>query len=93
MQVSITDLRANLKDVVAVAKTGEDVIVTERGIPVVRISAIDSASVIERLTAAGVLEPPESTGPRVDPSTWDVPKIDGPPISDYVRRQRDGDPC
>jgi prevent-host-death family protein len=58
VDVPITDLRANLRDWVEQARAGKDVVVTERGVPVARLTAIDSASLIERLEQEGLLTRP-----------------------------------
>ncbi|OWY62475.1 hypothetical protein B7486_58235 [cyanobacterium TDX16] len=91
MDVSVTELRANLAEWIRRAREGEDVIITERDIPVARLSALESTSLIERLTEQGLLSRPKS--PRRTPaSELSVGKpTPGPPISDYVRRQRDGE--
>jgi prevent-host-death family protein len=64
MDVGVTELRAHLSEYLDQARSGTDVIVTERGIPVARLVAIDSAPLIERLEREGVLTPPKSKGPR-----------------------------
>jgi prevent-host-death family protein len=58
MQVSVSVLRAGFKDFLGRARAGEEVIVTDRGIPVARLVPINVQSVIERLVARGVIAPP-----------------------------------
>jgi len=58
MDVAISALRAELASWIERARAGEDVVVTERGIPVARLLAIDAAPLIERLTQQGVLSKP-----------------------------------
>lgn len=60
MNVAVTELRANLSRWIDLAQQGVDVVITDRGTPVARIVAIDSASVIDRLTADGVISRPTS---------------------------------
>ena len=62
MDVGISQLRSNLKGYVERAQTGEDIVVTERGVPVARLVAVNGRSVIERLEHDGVLTRP--TGQR-----------------------------
>jgi prevent-host-death family protein len=59
MDVAITDLRANLKAWIEQARAGSDVIVTERGVPVARLVAVDSAPVLEQLERDGVVSRPQ----------------------------------
>jgi prevent-host-death family protein len=58
MDVAISALRAELATWIERVRAGEDVVVTERGIPVARLSSIDAAPLIETLTRQGVLGKP-----------------------------------
>ncbi|MGH9379151.1 MAG: type II toxin-antitoxin system Phd/YefM family antitoxin [Thermoanaerobaculia bacterium] len=58
MEVAVSTLRATLKDWVDRARKGEEVVVTDRGIPVARLVPVDVAPVIERLTQEGVISRP-----------------------------------
>lgn len=58
MEVAVSTLRATLKDWVDRARQGEEVVVTDRGIPVARLVPVDAAPVLERLTREGVVSPP-----------------------------------
>lgn len=60
MDVAVTDLRSNLRDWLARARAGEDVVVTDRGVPVARLVGIDAEGVLERLTNEGVIARPVS---------------------------------
>ncbi|MCU1484342.1 MAG: hypothetical protein JWN67_1088 [Actinomycetia bacterium] len=53
----MTTLRANLKEWLSRARAGEEIVITERGLPIARLSPIDETSRIEALTAAGILAP------------------------------------
>jgi prevent-host-death family protein len=57
MDVGVTDLRANLSEWLERARNGEEVVVTERGIPVVRLIPIATATKIEQLQRDGVISP------------------------------------
>ncbi len=90
MEVPISQLRAELAAWIQRARDGEPVIVTDRGIPVVRLVGIEESSLIERLEAEGVLTPPQSPGPRADMSKRQkIVPTPGPPISDYIVAERD----
>jgi prevent-host-death family protein len=61
MDVPVTELRANLREWVERARGGEDVVITDRGVPVARLVGLDdTASWVQYLTEQGVLSPPES---------------------------------
>ena len=55
VDVSVTELRAHLSDWLDRARAGGEVVITDRGIPVARLAALDSAGTLERLTAEGVI--------------------------------------
>lgn len=54
----MSTLRAELADWIERARSGEEVIVTERGNPVARLLPVDTAPLLERLTVDGVLSRP-----------------------------------
>lgn len=58
MDVAVTELRAHLGRWIDAARQGTDVVITDRGTPVARIVALDSTSVIDRLTAEGAISRP-----------------------------------
>lgn len=55
MDVAVSELRANLKRYVDRARAGERVVVTERGVPVARLVAVDAEGLLERLEREGVV--------------------------------------
>lgn len=61
VNVSITELRAHLSEWLEQARAGEEIIVTDRGVPIARLLGIDSSSVLERLTLEGVISRPVLT--------------------------------
>jgi prevent-host-death family protein len=61
MDVGISALRADLARWVERARSGEEVVITERGIPVARLVAVDTAPLLEQLTQRGVLSRPRRT--------------------------------
>ena len=62
---SVSTLKAKISEYLAQVKRGEEVIVTERGRPVARITPIPKEVTederINRLVAQGVLQPPTGT--------------------------------
>lgn len=59
MDVAIADLRAHLSDWLTRARTGTEVVITDRGVPVARLIGLSTTATIERLTAEGIISPPE----------------------------------
>lgn len=58
MEVAVSELRANLSAWLDRARQGEEVVVTERGFPVVRLLGISATARLERLTGEGVVGRP-----------------------------------
>lgn len=80
-------LRAELRQWIEAARTGEDVVITERGVPVARLSGIASADLLTRLERDGLLTPPDVPRPATD--SGDRPTArPGRPVSGLVRRLR-----
>ncbi|HVA61539.1 MAG TPA: type II toxin-antitoxin system prevent-host-death family antitoxin [Mycobacteriales bacterium] len=86
MEVAISSLRADLASWVDRARSGEEVVVTDRGVPVARLIPIDTAPIIARLTREGLLgrspqrDKPTATGRRRAPTKG--------PVADLVTDQR-----
>jgi prevent-host-death family protein len=59
MDVAISDLRAHLSEWLQRAREGEEVVVTDRGVPVARLLGITAAATLERLLAEGVIGRPK----------------------------------
>ena len=86
MDVAVTELRANLGRWIDAAREGNDIVITDRGMPVARIVALDSTPVIDRLTAQGVISRPiRSTRPVAGDQRRPAPKR---PVADIVSEQR-----
>lgn len=58
MDVAVTDLRAHLGKWIDEARNGADVVITDRGMPVARIVALDASPTIERLVSEGLIRRP-----------------------------------
>lgn len=80
MNVGIRELKAHLSEYVHRAQAGEEIIVTERGKPVVRVTAYthddDIPEPIRRGIAEGWITPAKRRGP-LGPSTFRVRLPDG----------------
>lgn len=85
VDVSVTELRAHLSDWLDRARAGGEVVITDRGIPVARLSALDSAGTLERLTAEGVIGKATAQRPVAAGRSRPRPRR---PVSDRVSDQR-----
>lgn len=86
MEVAVSALRAELRQWIEAARSGEDVVITERGIPVARLTGIEAADLLTRLERDGLLTPAQAPRPP-------APSADGSPrpassVSGLVRRLR-----
>ncbi len=74
-RVPITSLKARLSEYIGVVKAGEEIIVTDRGRPVARVSPVteivDDDARIAELVRAGLARPPLKPLP---PDFWDLPR-------------------
>ncbi len=64
MEVPVSALRAELRSWIERARAGEEVVVTERGVPVARLSGIATADLVTELTRDGLLTPPTRERPE-----------------------------
>lgn len=86
MEVPVTELRAHLSDWLDRVRGGEEVVVTDRGVPVARLLGMSATATLQRLAADGVIgrdvsaRRPSAAG-RVRPHPLR-------PVSDVVSEQR-----
>jgi prevent-host-death family protein len=83
MEVGIRELRAHLSRYLKRVREGEEIVVTDRGIPVARIVQMNGQRKIDRLIAAGLVSAaakPKGAPPR-------PVKVQGT-VSDLVSEQR-----
>lgn len=84
-EVGIRELKNGLSKYIDRVRAGEDVIVTERGRPVARLSSVDASEVrLADLVASGVVRAPASRARHL-PDRRIKPKA---PVSDLVAEQR-----
>jgi prevent-host-death family protein len=86
MDVAISTLRAELSTWIERARSGEEVVVTDRGTPVARLLAVDTAPLLDQLIQRGVLSKPR----RDDrPAARGVARAHASgPVSELVSEQR-----
>ena len=58
MDVAITELRAHLSEWLERVRHGDEVVITDRGVPVARLLGLTAAATLERLAAEGVIGRP-----------------------------------
>ena len=87
VDVSVSALRAELRQWIEAARAGEDVVITERGIPVARLSGIEAADLLTRLERDGLLTPASAPRPPARSTERSAPAAKGG-VSDLVRRLR-----
>ncbi|SHN88860.1 prevent-host-death family protein [Geodermatophilus obscurus] len=87
MDVAISALRAELSRWIERARSGEEVVITDRGTPVARLLSIDAAPLLDQLVQRGVLNRPD----RADrPLARGAPRVRARgPVADLVTEQRD----
>ena len=82
MRVGIRELRDRLKHYVATARSGEDVIITDRGQAIARLVALHEERPIDRLVRAGLATPPRRPKGDID---W-APLPSEESVSDFIER-------
>jgi prevent-host-death family protein len=86
VNVPVSELRAHLSDWLARVQEGDEIVVTDRGVPVARIVGVDAESTLERLTREGAISRPlREKRPMAPPR---VPNRSGRLVSDFVSEQR-----
>ena len=86
MNVAISDLRAHLSEWLQRARSGEEIIVTDRGLPVARLLGLSTTGTLERLTAEGVIgRPARADRPAVAGRPRPRPRR---PVAEIISEQR-----
>jgi prevent-host-death family protein len=86
MDVPITELRAHLSQWLDRVRQGDEVVITDHGVPVARLLGLTSAATLDRLAADGVIGRP-AAGRRPQASGRPRPRS-GRPLADIVSEQR-----
>lgn len=85
MEITVTALRADLAGWIDRVQGGEEVVVTRRGRPVVRLVGVGTTSQMDRLVAQGVVTPPHRAKPIAHGS--EHVRASGP-VADLVEEMR-----
>ena len=88
MEVAVSALRAELKSWIEKARSGEEVIITDRGLPVARLSGIDAADLVQGLVRDGLLTPAQVERPVHQPPAPASASNGSRALSGLVRRIR-----
>jgi prevent-host-death family protein len=82
-EVGIRELHDKLSEYLERVEQGAEVVVTRRGRPIARMSAVDATDPLEDLVRRGLVTPPSKPRARRHPRI--SPKV---PVSDLVADQR-----
>lgn len=86
VEVGVSELRAHFREWLALVRAGEEVVVTNRGVPVARLVGVDAATTLDRLTADGVIaRPKQPHRPKAAGQRRPHPRS---PVADRVSEQR-----
>jgi prevent-host-death family protein len=86
VDVAVSVLRAELASWIERVRAGEEVVVTDRGVPVARLLPVDAAPLIEQLTRQGVLSKPRRSQ---RPAARGAPRVQARgSVSELVSEQR-----
>jgi prevent-host-death family protein len=86
MDVAVTDLRAHLSDWLERARGGDEIVITDRGIPVARLLGLTTTATLERLAADGVIgRPSAARRPAASGRARPRPRR---PLADIISEQR-----
>jgi prevent-host-death family protein len=94
MRASVSEVKAGLSGYLKRVKAGEELVITERGKPVARVSRVTSedkdAAYMEDLYRAGLATPPQIPG-GLPAEFWDLPFPEDPDglALKYLREDRD----
>lgn len=86
MDVPVTELRAHLSEWLERVRGGEEVIVTDRGVPVARLLGVSATDTLRRLAAEGVIGR-DASARRPTASGRERPRARHP-VADIVSDQR-----
>jgi prevent-host-death family protein len=94
MKASVSILKARLSQYLAAVKAGEEVIVTERGRPVARLTAIGADGApqgrLAKLVREGRVRPPTGAPPSGEPSDVPPPDPEGRSLRSLLDERAEG---
>lgn len=87
MEVGITEFRSNMRQWLVAVKAGDEVVLTERNVPVARLSGVDGLTAWEQMVRAGAIMPAPSKKRTKASDMEGVPAER--PVSEIVSEHRD----
>lgn len=84
-EVGVAELRRELKKWLDRARAGDEVIVTDRGRPLARLTGVDTSHALERLVEEGLISRPRRRRPRAR----GLDRVAGSGVSEYVIAERE----
>jgi prevent-host-death family protein len=85
MDIAVSELRAHLSEYLDRVRAGDEVVITDRGIPVARLLGLTTTATLERLAADGVIGRAAPARPRASGQQRPRPQR---PVADLVGDQR-----
>jgi prevent-host-death family protein len=86
MNVAVSELRAHLSEWLDRARQGDEVVITDRGVPIARLLGVTATATLERLAADGVIgRATAAPRPRASEQSRPRPRQ---PVADLVSDQR-----
>lgn len=85
LEIGARDFREHLRAALTHVKSGGELVITERGLPVARVSGVDGATAWDRLIEAGVVGKPAEPRVRAHAASRVPPRK---PVSPLVSEQR-----
>ena len=86
MNVAVSELRAHLSEWLDRARQGDEVVITDRGVPIARLLGLTATTTLERLAADGVIAR-ATAAPRPRAAGQPRPRSRRP-VADQVSDQR-----
>ncbi len=86
MDVAVAELRAHLSEWLERAREGDEVVITDRGVPVARLLGLAATGTLQRLAAEGVIG--RAAAARRPPAAGRVRPRPRRPVADIVSDQR-----
>ena len=86
MGVAVSELRAHLSDYLDQARRGDELVITDRGVPIARLLGVTATATLERLAADGVIAR-AAAAPRPQASGRTRPRPRRP-VADLISDQR-----
>jgi prevent-host-death family protein len=91
-KASVAELKARLSEFLSAVKRGEDVIITDRGKPVARLTPLEQGTSqearIAEMLRAGVMSPPRKKLPRAFLER-ELPSATDGSVAEAIRKERD----